>query len=265
MPAGRCLRLTFSCPHPARNRRHGSRWLCRSHRRALVDALAAAAPPRPVTGDFGQDVDMNASRAGNGQSASELISQRIAELGDWRGETLSQDAQAHQGGRPGRRRGVEVDGHSRVVARRHHLHRRVLQEGREADVRQGRVARRIRPGSSTRASTATSAARSTSTRAKRSTRPPSRRSCAKRSPSTAPVRRRLRRSRSRGFRQPQADQPTESHNHVGGGDCDGTIPGDVPGLPVSQSRRSGGSPMSSIRWGSSGGTRTTSPERTIRI
>src|SRR3954451_12264012 len=32
---------------------------------------------------------MKKSGAGQGQSASELISQRIAELGDWRGETLS--------------------------------------------------------------------------------------------------------------------------------------------------------------------------------
>jgi hypothetical protein len=32
---------------------------------------------------------MNKSGAGTGQSASELISKRIAELGDWRGETLS--------------------------------------------------------------------------------------------------------------------------------------------------------------------------------
>jgi hypothetical protein len=32
---------------------------------------------------------MNKSAAGQGQSASELISKRIAELGDWRGETLS--------------------------------------------------------------------------------------------------------------------------------------------------------------------------------
>ena len=31
---------------------------------------------------------MKKSDAGQGQSASELISQRIAELGDWRGETL---------------------------------------------------------------------------------------------------------------------------------------------------------------------------------
>ena len=32
---------------------------------------------------------MNKSDASQGQSASELISKRIAELGDWRGETLS--------------------------------------------------------------------------------------------------------------------------------------------------------------------------------
>ena len=32
---------------------------------------------------------MKKSGAGRGQSASELISKRIAELGDWRGETLS--------------------------------------------------------------------------------------------------------------------------------------------------------------------------------
>ena len=32
---------------------------------------------------------MKGSDASQGQSASELISQRIAELGDWRGETLS--------------------------------------------------------------------------------------------------------------------------------------------------------------------------------
>src|SRR5216117_592376 len=32
---------------------------------------------------------MNSSDASQGQSASELISKRIAELGDWRGETIS--------------------------------------------------------------------------------------------------------------------------------------------------------------------------------
>ena len=50
---------------------------------------------------------------------------------------FKQDARAHQRRRPGRRGGVEVDGHSRVVARRDHLHRRVLQVGSEIDLRQG--------------------------------------------------------------------------------------------------------------------------------
>src|SRR2546425_13163509 len=55
-----------------------------------------------------------------------------------------QNAQAHQGSRPGRRRGVEVGQtnkarHPGLVARRHHLHWRILQECREAYLRQGRV------------------------------------------------------------------------------------------------------------------------------
>jgi len=35
-----------------------------------------------------QDANMEKSGAGQGQSASKLISKRIADLGDWRGETL---------------------------------------------------------------------------------------------------------------------------------------------------------------------------------
>src|ERR1700726_3585580 len=38
---------------------------------------------------FFQDENMNKSGTSQGQSASELISKRIAELGDWRGATLS--------------------------------------------------------------------------------------------------------------------------------------------------------------------------------
>src|SRR2546425_4697928 len=56
-----------------------------------------------------------------------------------------QNAQAHQGSRPGRRRGVEVDGHSGLVARRHHLYWRILQERREAYLLQGRVSERSGP------------------------------------------------------------------------------------------------------------------------
>src|SRR2546428_6024115 len=64
---------------------------------------------------------------------------------------------------------------------------------------------RIRPDSSTRVSTETHAARSTSTKEKKLTSPPSRRSFAKRSPSTVPASRNLRRKRSsEGFRQTDA-------------------------------------------------------------
>src|SRR6266487_1874378 len=120
-----------------------------------------------------------ASRPGRGRGVEELAHSAerfpapVAELGDWRGETLSrmrklfhssttsgsacwmslrilargnaqQNAQAHPASRPGRGRGVEVGeteepGHSRVVARRHHLHRRILPECREAYLCQGRV------------------------------------------------------------------------------------------------------------------------------
>jgi len=40
-----------------------------------------------IIGNF-EDENMKKSGASQGQSASELISKRIAELGDWRGETL---------------------------------------------------------------------------------------------------------------------------------------------------------------------------------
>jgi hypothetical protein len=75
---------------------------------------------------------MKKSDFNQGQSASELISKRIAELGDWRGKTLGTMRKLIPGRRPRRRRGVEVDRHSGVVARWHHLHRRILQECREA-------------------------------------------------------------------------------------------------------------------------------------
>src|SRR3954468_8329846 len=54
------------------------------------------------------------------------------------GRDIEENAQAHQGGGPGGGGGVEVHGHSRLVARRDALHRRVLQGHREADLRQGR-------------------------------------------------------------------------------------------------------------------------------
>ena len=74
---------------------------------------------------------MKKSDASQGQSASELISKRIAELGDWRGETLSRMRALIKTADPDDRRGVEVGQtnqtrHPGLVARRHHLHRRIL-------------------------------------------------------------------------------------------------------------------------------------------
>jgi hypothetical protein len=100
-------------------------------------------------------------------AASRSIDARIAELGDWRGETLARVRAIINDGRSGRRRGMEV-GRAGVVARRHPLHRRDVQEGREADLRQGRVAGRPAglfnsslDGNTRRASTSTKATRST--------------------------------------------------------------------------------------------------------
>jgi hypothetical protein len=44
---------------------------------------------------------MNRSGASQGRSASELISERIAELGDWRGETLRRMRELIKGADPG--------------------------------------------------------------------------------------------------------------------------------------------------------------------
>ena len=74
-----------------------------------------------------------------GKSASQLIDRRIRELGDWRGEALGRMRKLIKEADPERRRRVEVDGDSGLVARRHHLHRRILQAGRETHLRQGRV------------------------------------------------------------------------------------------------------------------------------
>src|SRR5262249_18279779 len=55
------------------------------------------------------------------------------------------DTRAHPRSRPRRRLGVEVDGHSGLVARRRHLHRRDVQELREPHVCQGRVPEGVGP------------------------------------------------------------------------------------------------------------------------
>src|SRR6059036_2600859 len=81
---------------------------------------------------------MKKSDASQGQSASELISKRIAELGDWRGETLSRMRKLIKEADPDVFEEWKWMG-TDLVARRHHLHWRILQECREAYLRQGRV------------------------------------------------------------------------------------------------------------------------------
>lgn len=51
--------------------------------------VVRCSPAHRVSPLTGGDESMDKSGASQGQSASELISMRIAELGDWRGETLS--------------------------------------------------------------------------------------------------------------------------------------------------------------------------------
>jgi hypothetical protein len=73
-------------------------------RARFVGDLLAAAPARPAfahwsvlvctavcrqAAQFQEDNDVKKSEAKEGPAASELISQRIAELGDWRGKTLA--------------------------------------------------------------------------------------------------------------------------------------------------------------------------------
>ena len=133
---------------------------------------------------------MKKSGASHGQSEAELISKRIAELGDWRGETL------------GRMRKLITEADPVVVEEWKWMnpvwaHDGIICTGESYK----KAVKLIRPVSSTRASTETYAARSTSTKEKKLTSPPSRRSFAKRSPSTVLASRNFRRKRSpKGFR-----------------------------------------------------------------
>src|SRR3989475_5619188 len=104
---------------------------------------------------------MKKSGASHGQSAAELISKRIAELGDWRGETL------------GRMRKLITEADPDVVEEWKWMnpvwaHDGIICTGESYK----KAVKLIRPVSSTRASTETYAARSTSTKEKQSTRPP---------------------------------------------------------------------------------------------
>ncbi len=71
---------------------------------------------------------MKKSGSTEAQSASELIDKRIAELGDWRGETLSRMRKLIKEADPDVVEEWKWMG-TPVVARRHPLHRRVLQVG----------------------------------------------------------------------------------------------------------------------------------------
>jgi hypothetical protein len=84
-----------------------------------------------------REKNMKRSDANEGQPASELISKRIAELGDWRGKALGRLRKLIKEADPDV---VEewkwmnpIWSHDGIICTR-----RVLQESREADVRQGR-------------------------------------------------------------------------------------------------------------------------------
>ncbi len=144
---------------------------------------------------------MKKSGAAQDQSASD-ISNRIAELWRLARENPRQNAHAHQGRRPGRRRGVEVGqanppgtpvwSHDGIICTG-----RMVQEGREADLRQGRVSEGSGPPLQLEPRRKRPPARSTSRKEKTLMSPPSRRSFAKRSRSTDLASRNLRRKRSR--------------------------------------------------------------------
>ena len=140
--------------------------------------------------------NMKKSGASQGQSASELISKRIAELGDWRGETLSRMRKLIKEADPDiaeewkwvkpTKPGTPVWSHDGIICTGESYKNVVkLTFAKGASLK-------IPSVSSTRVSTETYAARSTSTKEKKLTSPPSRHSFARRSPSTVLASRNLR-------------------------------------------------------------------------
>ena len=133
--------------------------------------------------------------ASESQSASDLITQRIADLGDWRGETLSRMRKLIQQADPGvveewKWMGTPVWSHDGIICTGESYKKVVkLTFAKGASLKDPAV-------SSTRVSRETHAARSTSTKEKKLTSPPSRRSFARLSPSTVRASRSLRRRRS---------------------------------------------------------------------
>jgi hypothetical protein len=84
---------------------------------------------------------MAKSGSNEGQTASARIDKLIADLGDWRAETLSKMRKLVKEADPDVLEEVKwakatSPGHTHVVARRNHLHRRGVQVRREAHVRE---------------------------------------------------------------------------------------------------------------------------------
>src|SRR6266436_35091 len=167
---------------------------------------------------------MKESGASQGQSASELISKRIAELGDWRGETLSRMRTLIKEADPDvveewKWMGTPVWSHDGIICTGESYQNVVkLTFAKGASLKDP-----VRPVSSTRVSTETFAARSTSTMEKKLPSPPSRRSFAKRSPSTVPASPNLRRKRS-----PNGIPSPEQVRHRGWRRCRSARSGSCP-------------------------------------
>ena len=85
----------------------------------------------------GEGHDGMTSRSQKEKTPSQLIDERIKELDDWRGTTLSKLRSLVKASRSRRRGGMEMARRSDLVPRRNDLHRRNLQERGEDDLRQG--------------------------------------------------------------------------------------------------------------------------------
>ena len=83
---------------------------------------------------------MKKSATTKGESPSRLIDARIKELDDWRGKTLSHVRALIKQADPEVVEEWKSERRSGVVPRWTDLHRRDVQECREADFRQGRLA-----------------------------------------------------------------------------------------------------------------------------
>ena len=129
---------------------------------------------------------MKKSGASQGQSASELISKRIAELGDWRGKTLGRMRKLIKEADPDvveewKWRGVPVWSHDELICTGETYRNAV-----KLTFSKGALLKDP-SGLFNSSLEGNAGALSTSTKEKKLTRPPSRRSFARRSPSTVPA------------------------------------------------------------------------------